>query len=72
MLVTTPDLDQPQAQECSSKLQDITEVAEPNLSDGEFQEPKKLLAEYGDIFAVDSEDHGRTNKVYHCIDTGDA
>jgi hypothetical protein len=37
-LVTTPDLDQPQAQEYSSKLQDITEAAKQNLSDGEFQE----------------------------------
>jgi hypothetical protein len=71
-LVTTPDLDQPQAQEFSSKLQDITEAKKPNLSDGEFQELKKVLAEYDDIFAVGREDHGWTNKVYHRIDTGDA
>jgi hypothetical protein len=64
-------LDQPQAQESSSKLRDITEAAKPNLSDEEFQELKKLFAEYDGIFAVDSEDHGRTNKVYHRIDTGD-
>jgi hypothetical protein len=33
---------------------------------------EELLAEYKDIFAMDSEGHGRTNKVYHRIDTGDA
>jgi hypothetical protein len=33
---------------------------------------EELLAEYEDIFAVDSENHGRTNKVYHRIDAGDA
>jgi hypothetical protein len=71
-LVTTPDLDQPKAKESRSKLQDITEAAKPNLSDEEFQKLEKLIAEYDDIFAVDSEDHGRTNKVYHRIDTGDA
>jgi hypothetical protein len=29
------------------------------------------LTEYGDVFAVDSDDYGRTNKMYHRIDTGD-
>jgi hypothetical protein len=33
---------------------------------------EELLTEYEDIFAVDSEDHGWTNKVYHRIDMGDA
>jgi hypothetical protein len=33
---------------------------------------EELVAEYEDIFAEDSEDHGRTNKVYHRIDTGEA
>jgi hypothetical protein len=65
-------LDEPQAQESSSNLPNITEAVKPNLSGEEFQELKKLLAEYDDIFAVDSEDHRRTNKVYHCIVTGDA
>jgi hypothetical protein len=72
MLVTTLDLNQPQAQESNSKLQVITEAAKPELSDGKFQELEKLLTEYDDSSALDSEDHGRTNKVYHCIDTGDA
>jgi hypothetical protein len=71
-LVTTHDLDQPRAQKCSSKLRDIKEAAKQNLSEEEFRELKKLLAECDDIFAVDSEDHGRTNQVYHRIDTGDA
>jgi hypothetical protein len=50
----------------------VTEEARPHLGGGEFQELEELLAKYEDIFAVDSEDHGRTNKVYHRIDTGDA
>jgi hypothetical protein len=70
-LVTTPDLEQPQARDLSSKLQDITEAARPHLSNGEFQDLEELLVEYKGIFAVDSEDHGRTNKVYHCIDLED-
>jgi hypothetical protein len=47
-------------------------VARPHLSNGESQELEELLAKYDDIFAVDSEDHRWTNKVYHRIDTGDA
>jgi hypothetical protein len=30
----------------------------------------RILAEYEDIFAVDSEDYGRINRVYHRIDKG--
>jgi hypothetical protein len=33
---------------------------------------KELLTEYEDSFARDDEGYGRTNKVYHRIDTGDA
>jgi hypothetical protein len=32
---------------------------------------EELLNEYEDIFAGADEDYGRTNKVYHRIDTGD-
>jgi hypothetical protein len=35
-------------------------------------ESEELVAEYEDIFAGDSEDRGRINKVYHRIDTGQA
>jgi hypothetical protein len=65
-------LEQPQDRDLTSKLQEVTEAAKPHLSNGEFQELEELLAEYKDFFAVDSEDHGRTNKVYHLIDMGDA
>jgi hypothetical protein len=50
----------------------VTEAARPYLSNGEFQELEELLAEYEDIFAVDSKYHGWPNKVYHHIDMGDA
>jgi hypothetical protein len=33
---------------------------------------EELLADYEDIFAMNSEYHGRTNKVYHHIDMEDA
>jgi hypothetical protein len=71
-LVNPPDMGEPQARDLSSKLQDITEAAGPQLSNGEFQDLEEILTEYEDIFAVDSEDHGRTNKLYYRIDTGDA
>jgi hypothetical protein len=70
-LVTPPDLERQQDQESSSKLQDVTKAARPHLSNGEFRELEELLAEYKDTFTVDNEDHGRINKVYHRIDTGD-
>jgi hypothetical protein len=31
-----------------------------------------VLAEYGDIFAMDIDDYGRSDRVYHRIDTGEA
>jgi hypothetical protein len=46
----------------------VTEAVRPHLSNEEFQELEELLAEYEDIFAVASEDHGRTNKVYDRIE----
>jgi hypothetical protein len=33
---------------------------------------EELLTDYEDIFAEADEDYGRTNKLYHRIDTGDA
>jgi hypothetical protein len=33
---------------------------------------EELLTEYRDIFAVDSEDYRWTNRVYHCVDKGEA
>jgi hypothetical protein len=62
-LVTLPDKEQPQARDASSRLQDVTEEARPQLDDGEFLELEELVAEYEDIVAVDSEDLGRTKKV---------
>jgi hypothetical protein len=72
MLVTPPDVGQPQAQDSSSKLEDVIEAAKPHLTNGEFRELEELLTEYEDIFVGDNEDYVRTNKVHHRIDTGDA
>jgi hypothetical protein len=71
-LVTPPDVGQHQAQDLCSKLEDVNAAAKPHLTNGEFQELNELLTEYEDIFARDDENYGRTNKVYHRIDTGDA
>jgi hypothetical protein len=64
-------LDHRQAPESSSKVQEVIEAARSNLSDGEFQELEDLTTDYEDIFATGSEDYGRTDRVYHRIDTGD-
>jgi hypothetical protein len=37
-LVTPPDVGQPQAQDSSSKLEDVTAAAKPHLTNGEFRE----------------------------------
>jgi hypothetical protein len=71
-LVTPYEVGQPQAQELSSKLEDVITVARPHLTNEEFRVLEELLTEYEDIFAGDNEDYGKTNKVYHHIDTGDA
>jgi hypothetical protein len=68
-LVTQTDLERQLDQESSSKLQNVTEGGRTHLSNGEFREIEELLAEYKDTFAVDNEDHGRTKKLYHRIDT---
>jgi hypothetical protein len=49
-----------------------TVVARPNLSDAESRESEELLTEYTDIFAMKSDDCGRTDRIYHRIDTGEA
>jgi HPt (histidine-containing phosphotransfer) domain-containing protein len=70
-LVNPTDRELPQAREACSKLQDVTEEARPHLRDGEFQELEELLAEYEELFAVNSEDQGRNTNVYDPIDTRD-
>jgi hypothetical protein len=47
-------------------------AARPNLSAAESRELEELLTEYGDIFAVRSDDCGRTDRVYHRTDKGEA
>jgi hypothetical protein len=71
-LVTSPDVEQSRASDTKPKLLGVTTAARPHLNTTEFQELQELVAEYPDIFARDSEDYRRTDKVYHGIDTGDA
>jgi hypothetical protein len=39
------------------------------LHDADSRELKELLTEYGEIFAMKTDDYGRTDRVYHRIDT---
>jgi hypothetical protein len=71
-MVTPPCGGQPQTQDLGSKLEDIVTAARPHLTTAEIKVLEDLLTEYEDIFAEADEDYGRTNKVYHRIDTGDA
>jgi hypothetical protein len=61
-------VEQPQVHDTTLKLQDVISVAKPNLSDAESRELEELTEHLG-IFAMDSEDCRRTDKVYHHIDT---
>jgi hypothetical protein len=46
--------------------------ARPNLYTKEANVLEEFIAEFQDVFATKSGDYGRTDKVYHQIDTGDA
>jgi len=46
--------------------------ATPNLSIREAQTLEELIADYQDVFETKGGECGRTEKVYHRIDTGDA
>jgi hypothetical protein len=56
-LVAPPDIEQPHVQDTTPKLQDVITAARPNLNDTEPQELEELLTEYGDIFAMKSDDY---------------
>jgi cytochrome c peroxidase len=63
---------QSQVRDITPKLQDVIAVTKPNLSDAESWDLEDILTEYGDIFAVDSDDYRRTNRVYHHVNMGEA
>jgi hypothetical protein len=72
MLVTPPNVEQPQVQHPTPKLQDVIAAARPNLSNAEFQVPEEHCTAYGDIIAMNSNDYRQTDRVYNHIDTGEA
>jgi hypothetical protein len=71
MLVASHEVEQPQVKETMPKSQDVIAEAMPNLSDTESQELEELT-EYGDFFAMNSNDYERTDLVYHHTGTGEA
>jgi hypothetical protein len=52
------------------KLQNMIAAATPNLRNAESRQLKKLLTEYGDIFAMKSNNYRWTNTMNHCTDRG--
>jgi hypothetical protein len=54
------------------QLKEVRAGARPNLSRREAQALEEFIADYQDVLETKSGDHGRTEKVYHRIDTGDA
>jgi hypothetical protein len=69
--VVTHEAVEPLTRDTATQLQDVTAAARPNLNNGEIQDLEELT-EYGDIFAMDSDDYGRTDRVYYSIGTGGA
>ena len=57
--------------EVPAHLQTMYEKNSDNLGEVEDKQFRKLLVDYGDIFAKDGYDLGKCNTVKHHIDTGD-
>jgi hypothetical protein len=71
-LVTQPDAAAPQDHDTSPNLQEMIVAARPNLGVEEIRELEDLVTEHEDVFATQSSDYRRTDRVYHHIDTGEA
>jgi hypothetical protein len=69
-LLTSHNVEQPKVPESTPELQNMIAAAKHNLSDSESRELEELLTEYGDVFAMDRDDYGRTDRVHHSINTG--
>ena len=61
-----------QEAEVPSLVRDLYEHSAVNLNDDQKVTLWKLLCEFSDVFSEVSHDLGRTSKVKHTIDTGDA
>ena len=58
--------------EIPRQVRDLYERSAVNLDDGQKVTLRKLLCEFSDVFSEGSPDLGRTSKVKHTTDTGDA
>lgn len=65
--MATPNVEQPQVQDTTPKLQNMTAAARTNLTLN-----PELLTKYRVIFAMKSDGYCRTNRVYHRINMGQA
>jgi hypothetical protein len=61
-MVAPPNVEQPQVQDSALKFQDMIARARPNVSDDESRGFEEFLTGYGDIFAMKSDDYGRTRE----------
>jgi hypothetical protein len=57
MLETPPDAEQPQIQDHTLKLQDMTVAARPTINDTKSQELEEFLIEYRDISVMNNDDN---------------
>jgi hypothetical protein len=53
------------------QIKEAVDGARPNVSLREAQALEQLIADYQEVFETKSCDYGRTEKVYHRIDTGE-
>jgi hypothetical protein len=61
--------EQRQKQGLCKQLREVIAGARPNLSIREALALEELIGNYQDVFETKSGDHGRTERVYHRIDT---
>jgi hypothetical protein len=61
--VNCPDVEKPQVQDTTPRIQDIMTAVGRNLSDAESRELEQLLTKYEDIFAMKSDEYERTDRV---------
>ena len=70
--VSAAQLQSESPQDKDAMLWEMVEATGEALDSEEREQLFSLLTEYADIFAIDSKDLGRTDKVQHQIVTGDS
>jgi hypothetical protein len=61
----------PETQGTNPQLPDVIVASRPNLSNKKIQKVEKLITKYENIFATNSSNYGRTDRVYHHTEAGE-